>query len=390
MGKNDAVLSTFLGFKLQEHLALFLLLKMRKNRKNSYITIEELDDVALISNNGIELYQVKNYSSSRTKLTDASVDLWKTIYNWIKKFKEDKLDEKSKLRLYVNSKSSYKDSDFVLKMNKVHNDNDFEELYQKLLVWYEEKYKNKNNKTIKEYLDFIFVEENKDILRFVLKKFSLIQKQYTPIDELDEVIEKYCTFGDKNSQRFEDAKTFILGEFNKIILESEKTKNKIEIDIDEFHKKLDQFSIKYSNVQRLRSTLTNDDVDISQAEKLSFINQLNQLDIENERIEEAKFDYYKTKKDVYNYLHDILILDRDYESLKKRLLRKWNSFCLEHNDGKTKSDSRMIFAKCQNVDENLAGYLLEQDYFIIGSYHILVEDDKKMHWYCEKEVKEDG
>ena len=72
-----------LGYVYQMRYALFLLLK--DENPQAQVAIEKFDDISVETDAGSQInYQLKHHNLQTGTLTDASTDLWKTIYNWIK------------------------------------------------------------------------------------------------------------------------------------------------------------------------------------------------------------------------------------------------------------------------------------------------------------------
>ncbi len=357
-------------------------MQLRANCKGASVTIEEIDDVAIIRDNFYELYQVKNFITSSNKITDYSIDIWKTLYNWAKKFIDNSINPTSEIVLFINSQKNYKSGDFLFEMNEIKTDVEATDFYNKIY----DKYKNSTNKTIKKYIDFLFLDDNRNTFIDILKKFTLVDRNVDQLEILNEYISKYCTFGSQGTSMFEKARHFIIAEFQMIITRQSQNKDGITIDVEKFHDRIDKFCDICNNLSVLRSTTCDEDIDITAAINLSFIRQLEYIQIGEERLEKAKYDYYKTKIDVFNYLQDSLILDIDFQNFKKRLIRIWDGIKMDHNEGYSPSDAKKIFADCTKVKDKLANIPIEQDYFCIGSYHILVQDDCEMEWYRIKGV----
>jgi len=70
-----------LGYHYQIRYALYLLLKA-KDKESPFVKLENLDDVEILDANEIELHQTKFHNKKAANLTDASVDIWKTIRVW--------------------------------------------------------------------------------------------------------------------------------------------------------------------------------------------------------------------------------------------------------------------------------------------------------------------
>ena len=78
------------GYLYQARLALSEALKYANVDSGIEVSIEKLDDVSFEKNGAaIDLLQTKHHLNHAANLTDASVDLWKTLGIWALKTKED-------------------------------------------------------------------------------------------------------------------------------------------------------------------------------------------------------------------------------------------------------------------------------------------------------------
>jgi len=74
-----------LGYVAQLEYALLFALKRLTDTDNFRISLETADDIVFDSNGtATELWQTKHHVTQHSSLGNASVDLWKTIHNWIK------------------------------------------------------------------------------------------------------------------------------------------------------------------------------------------------------------------------------------------------------------------------------------------------------------------
>jgi len=86
--------SSMLGYFHQCRLALLEGLKRLYDNPLLEISIETLDDVVFQTNGTpSELIQVKHHISRKGDLTDASVDIWKTLRIWAELYKKRNCDQ---------------------------------------------------------------------------------------------------------------------------------------------------------------------------------------------------------------------------------------------------------------------------------------------------------
>ena len=87
MGDHQAV-EQMLGYLYQVRYALFLLLD--NDDEQTQISIEKFDDIAFSNDDTPEtMLQLKHHTKSNGNLTDASMDVWRTIKVWVDLVKSD-------------------------------------------------------------------------------------------------------------------------------------------------------------------------------------------------------------------------------------------------------------------------------------------------------------
>ena len=83
-----------LGYYHQIRFSLYLLLQ-NKDKDNSCIKLENLDDIVIEDINRVDLYQTKLHINSVADLTDRSADFWKTIRVWSEAITSNLVDVES-------------------------------------------------------------------------------------------------------------------------------------------------------------------------------------------------------------------------------------------------------------------------------------------------------
>lgn len=171
--KKTQAYATFMGFQIQEIYALLFLVDT-KYKDYKKIEIEVIDDVCIKGDNKI-ICQIKRKMAGNGKITNASEDLWKTIFNWMSFLKEYIVSDKDELMFVVECGPEISEEDYIYKMNSVSSDKESEDLYTSLKDWYTKKYVLVDNKAyVRKYLDEIFMEENKYYIKTIFIKFSLM------------------------------------------------------------------------------------------------------------------------------------------------------------------------------------------------------------------------
>lgn len=74
--------------------ARYALLQLLRSGPGSQISIETLDDIHVQSQNQDTLLQLKHSTLGKSNISDASPNIWKTLYIWINRMEEGKIDPK--------------------------------------------------------------------------------------------------------------------------------------------------------------------------------------------------------------------------------------------------------------------------------------------------------
>ncbi|UKB77367.1 hypothetical protein [Chryseobacterium sp. MEBOG07] len=83
MTNNPSIFSASepnLGYLYQIRYGLMLIIS--ESNDDAKLLLEKIDDISIDSLNSLDVYQTKFHLNSVTNLTNASVDLWKTIRVW--------------------------------------------------------------------------------------------------------------------------------------------------------------------------------------------------------------------------------------------------------------------------------------------------------------------
>ncbi|MED1876057.1 ABC-three component system protein [Brevibacillus borstelensis] len=227
--ESTAADKTSIGFDFQYYYFLLMLLDLQHGETLGY---EVKDDIHLEKSNQTNvLIQLKhtiqtNAAGNPINLTERDLDLWKTIYNWIKVI-NDKLQGRDVIH---NQLAFMKNTYFVLASNKVDNQkNNFlvkiKALKRKEISIIEfreyliELEKTTNDETIKSYITLLIAQSNDWIETFLEKltfnlseddlleriRIKIIEKIYTNEEhKVNQVL--YCIDSNIHMWKFETVK----------------------------------------------------------------------------------------------------------------------------------------------------------------------------------------
>jgi hypothetical protein len=100
---NDSAKGSISGFIFQFQRALLLLCDITE--KDNYITIEEVDDVAVHSDRSVLISEQDKHSflEKKSAYEDTSIDLWRTLEIWVLKLKNNTFNNETKFNCTTNN-----------------------------------------------------------------------------------------------------------------------------------------------------------------------------------------------------------------------------------------------------------------------------------------------
>jgi hypothetical protein len=113
----------YLGYMYQFLMALYLSFEKSKEDIDLIMSLENFDDISFhnVRNDPLSLIQSK-FSANPGSLSDSSLEIWKTIYNW--SLRENEFLKNNQVPIYIlvtSSKASTKSAAYLLKNNKNRN-----------------------------------------------------------------------------------------------------------------------------------------------------------------------------------------------------------------------------------------------------------------------------
>ena len=113
--------ASLVGYIYQCRLALLETLKRLKNDPDVAVTVETLDDVVFEKDGTpTDIIQVKHHLSRTANLTDASVDLWKTMRIWIDLYKSGMTKKGSVLCMMTTASAAQNSAAINLRVENRH------------------------------------------------------------------------------------------------------------------------------------------------------------------------------------------------------------------------------------------------------------------------------
>lgn len=381
---NHQASEQMIGYLYQVRYALNLLLKSEDEQ--AQISIEKFDDIAF-SDNDIPkiLIQLKHHIEHQGDLTNASVDMWRTIKVWVDAIKEsNELLETTKFMIITTALAPDKTAAYYLKNNE---NRDTELAYQLLKKVSKE---SNNQVNLKFYNSFKSL--NEEVAKKLLDNIVVIDGSSNIIDVENEIkreIRYSCLpkYQDLICERLE-------GWWFKKAIEALNSDDPIYVSQSQVRSYIVSISEEY--------TPDNLPIDVFEIEKLNvdnmtsndkiFLEQLKLISIGSNRVRMALRDYYRAFKQRASWVRNDLLYVNELEDYERKLIDEWeHCFYAMQDDLEEYGDEiteeikvkkgKKLFSDLEKKDIRIRQKCSEA-FVMRGSYHIL-SNQLEIGWHTD-------
>lgn len=371
-----------LGYMYQPSLAL---LRMLQLPEETGVLIEKDDDLDFIDKDGVKTLASLKHKAHGDKLTDLSVDFWKSIRIWLERYKRDDCLQ-CNLRFFIFTTSSIPDKSFLINFQfnaDVESDVVLESTEKALS-------KTISNiiKPIKEEFEKLSGEEKKDFLSRIV-----IFDQSPRIEDIQQlIINNYMRtvrreFRQPVYERLE-------GWWNIQVVKQLTGKRITEIFGHEISDKLSTITDQYKTDNLpidFRGKVPAGETD-PEVDSRMFVEQLRAIGIKPERIQNAIYDYYRAFEQRSSWARENVLLEGEVEEYEDRITEEWERYrdvIFEDIDSNT-AETTMIKAGKElykwaelNTDHLRIRERVSAPYVVRGSFHILANHTPipKVYWH---------
>ncbi len=372
-----------LGYSLQFPRALFHLLTCSPG---DCISIEVIGDVATQKADNSLITEEDKSSITANSVTNKSVDLWKTFYNWLKAINDDDIDvDVTKFILFCNQsgQSGIVDT-FSLATNKDAAIAAIETAKNKLSDI-------KEGHAIWGYFDYT-INTHQKLLVEVIQRFELQVGKGASYDGLRKELRK--------KQIAPSQVEFVLhslsGWLQENILEKIAAKNSAIVSWDEYDKK---FQVLFDRSRRrelidftLQTMPDSDEINSHLKIRPTYIRQLDIIGMNDDEVVRAVSDYMRAEINRAKWIEDEIIDENVAQEFENKLSSYWR------NQGKKieltqpslsqKNRGQLLHSDCMMRRETIRD-MAPPDSTISGTYHALA-DNPVLGWHpdWEKKLKE--
>jgi len=375
--------SSLIGYLYQCRYALLDALRRAREGREFLCRIESLDDIQFENaNNTIDLLQTKHHISKKAKLTDSSVDLWKTLRIWAESLQNGMMNENATLYLITTSVAPEGSAASYLK--RLSNDY----APQDALVRLNSVAESSTNKTNAEAYD-------------AFKRLSMKQKDFlvssiciidgTPsIIHIDDALRREV-FWAVEQRNIDSFLKRLEGWWLKRVI-SHLTKRDgpailSEEVSDEMSSLREQFKIDNLPID---SDILDITVDASGYRDKIFIKQLELINISSRRIFFAIRNYFRAATQRSRWVREDLIIVGDLEKYEKCLKEEWELRFEQMKDdlGEEVAETakveaaRTLFKFFETGELPPIRPACTEPFIARGTYHML-SDELKVGWHIE-------
>ncbi len=377
-----------LGYMYQPRLALLKLLELPESTS---ILIEKEDDIEFIEIDGKKSLASLKHKAKGDRLTDLSVDFWKSVRIWLKRYiSEGKLT--SNLNFFLFTTATISETSFL----------------QHFLI----EHSNNSNRA-----DIRLNGANSSLNQ---SKSPLIKSILTEFDNLSEAEKADFLLRIvilDNSSRIEDIPTLIKnqhmrsirrecrdfvfqrleGWWNDIIIDILSQKNPAPISSYDVSDKLSAFAQEYTTDNlpiTYQGKEPSTEIDI-QKDPRRFVLQLREIDITANRIRNAILDYYRAYNQRSAWAREKLLVLGEIEKYEERLIDEWTRYrdiTFENLDENSTEDcfleaGKELYKWVDINSINIASLRIRErvtePYVIRGGFHILANSQPtpKVYWH---------
>jgi hypothetical protein len=338
------------------------------------VSLEVLDDIAVTGGTSVIAEQSKS-GLAHNPVTDRSVDLWKTLFNWVGAIRSGALTTETKFVLYV---AQVYTGDIIEKLHAVRRPDDAHQVIAELrdLFWGPAPQRSEKTAlpaTLEPYVNGV-LEASDDVLSRLFASLEFQTGTGSPVDDLTPLLTAKAI----GEGAVEEVLKSILG-WTKRRVENliEKGKHPI-ITWEEFNRQLVAAARKFDRSDLLTPT----PIEISESEVEQelqnrwYIQQLRWINCDDPDLVRAVNDYLRSSIDRTTWSERGDVLEASFEEFSDRLERYWDNkrrlVGIELADRPDVQLGQAVLSHCLSVMVQLQG-LEVPSYFVPGSYHALAD-----------------
>lgn len=369
----------FYGYSLQ--ITRFVAHLLQAHEGHS-VSVESLDDVATASAKGVVAEQDKS-GLAHNPVADRSIELWKTLHNWVRAVREGALKSNTKFVLYVAQNHH---GSVIDRIHSITNKADADAVIQALRseFWGKApKYAARANlpRDLAEHVDGVLGARD-DALAHLFVNLTLENGSSSPNSDLLPLIAAKAISEEKREQVL----THLLGWAKKTIDALIEKKQPPIVTWENFHKQLVGAAKKFD---RSENVLASAPAEIMQADiekelrARTYVRQLHAVRSEEADLVRAVNDYLRSAVDRTRWSEQGDVVEGSFGEFEDGLERAWQSqktrVEIEQKAAADEDRGRLLYANCSTLLVRLQGMDVPS-HFVPGSFHALA-DSLRVGWH---------
>ncbi|MBN8468801.1 hypothetical protein JYJ95_20050 [Corallococcus exiguus] len=377
--RSNQVPGQFYGYLLQVTRSVAHLLRARQGQS---VSVEHLDDVATQTEHGVVAEQDKS-GLAHNPVADRSLELWKTLHNWVRAIREGALKLDTKFVLYVAQDHH---GGVIDRIHAATNMAAANALVQALRMEFwgkapEYLARAKLPSDLAEHVNGV-LQASDDVLAHLFVSVTLENGSGSPTEDLALLPGMAAISADAKT----DVLNYLLGWAESTINKSIEKKLPAILTWEEFQKKLVAAARKFD---RSENVLAAASVEISEAEiqkelrGRTYVRQLETVKCEEDELVQAVSDFLRSAVHRTTWSEDGDVIESSFNDFEDGLGRAWKSqkavVDIEQKMLAEEDRGRLLYAKCLQLRVPLQGMEVPT-FFVPGSFHTLA-DSLRVGWH---------
>ena len=381
-GDQFSASASALGYIYQCRYALYEALNRIRKNQDFLVSIETLDDVVFEkTGEAVELLQTKHHMNNTSNLTDASVELWKTLRIWCERLENNEIDEGTTLFLVTTSEIGSGVAPSFLKGDDNRN---IESARERLNSTASTSTNSANASAYNAYnklsdvaksdlLNMIYILDNSpDILNIEdnLKEVLFCAAKPEFLENLLQRLEGWW---------FKRVIRQLKAGYSDSILDKE-----ISAELNRLREQFKEDSLPIDDDLMTKS------IDAIGYKDHIFVKQLELINIGNQRIFYAIRNYFRAAEHRSRWLREDLLLVGDLDRYEQQLIEEWELIFEQKKDelGENAAESKKnrvakeIYTWVENNSHPQIRSAVTEPSIARGSYQIL-SNSQKVGWHIE-------
>lgn len=371
-GHSTQAPGQFYGYSIQTTRMVARLLQCTHGQA---VSLEVLDDVAVTGGSGTVAEQTKS-GLAHNPVSDRSVDLWKTLFNWVNAIRAGALTAETKFVLYVAQPYS---GAIVERLHSIHRP---EEAGATIAALRDEFWgvgpKRTKKKTlpdtIAKYVNAVLGASD-DMLSRLIASLEFSTGTGSPVDDLVPLLRDKAAIGDG---AVDDVLNALLGWTKKRVEKLIEAGKPPIIAWDEFHPQLIAAARRFDRSEILAPSpvqITEPEVEV-ELQSRHYVQQLRWIACAEADQVQAVNDYLRSSIDRTTWSERADVLESSFEEFSERLVRHWSHrrrLAGIELPGRNETQlGQAVLSHCLMATVQLQG-LEVPSYFVPGSYHALAD-----------------